>query len=325
MAGSGVAIGYHASHEQFPPGALLHLAQRAEKAGFRSMLSSDHFNPWTPAQGESGFAWSWLGAAMHATEKMPFGIITAPGYRYHPAVVAHAAATLAVMFPGRFWVSIGRGELLNEGIIGERWPGRGERNDRLLQCAGVMRDLWAGETVTRDGAVRVERARLYTCPPEPPLLLAAANACSTAEWVGGWADGLITLAKPLCRLAEIIDLFRRGGGEGKPICLKLDVAYGRDDEEALSGAHDQWRNMMVGGGLITEVRTPGEFDAMGEFVRDEDLQEKNLISADLDRHIEQLQEFLDLGIDRIYLHNVTKDQTAFIEDFGREVLPAVAR
>ncbi|PKL57210.1 MAG: LLM class F420-dependent oxidoreductase [Methanomicrobiales archaeon HGW-Methanomicrobiales-6] len=318
-------IGYYASHEQFGPGELLEHVKAAETAGFHSVLSSEHFHPWSERQGESGFAWSWLGAAMHATEKMPFGIITAPGYRYHPAIVAHAAATLAVIFPGRFWVSIGSGELLNEGIIGERWPGRGERNDRLLQCAGVMRDLWAGETVTRDGAVRVERARLYTRPSEPPLLLAAANACSTAEWVGGWADGLITLAKPLCRLAEIIDLFRRGGGEGKPVYLKLDVAYGRDGEEAIRGAHDQWRNMMLGGGLITELRTPREFDAAGGFVRDEDLQEKILISADLDRHIERLQEFLDLGIDRIYLHNVTKDQTAFIEDFGREVLPAVGR
>ncbi len=316
-------IGYYASHEQFGPGELLEYVTAAESAGFHSVLSSEHFHPWSERQGESGFAWSWLGAAMHAT-RFSFGIITAPGYRYHPAIVAHAAATLGVMFPSRFFVGIGSGELLNEGIVGERWPGRGERNERLLQSAGVMRDLWAGESVTYAGIVRVERARLYARPAEPPPLLAAANACRTAEWVGGWADGLITLAKPTCELAEIIEVFRRGGGEGKPVYLKLDIAYGRTDDEALRGAWDQWRNMVVGGGLITELRTPREFDAAGGFVRPQDLQEKILVSADPDRHIERLQAFLEIGIDRIYLHNVTTDQAAFIKDFGSKVLPEIA-
>jgi coenzyme F420-dependent glucose-6-phosphate dehydrogenase len=316
-------IGYYAPHEQFGPGELLEHVKVAGSAGFHSMLSSEHFHPWSERQGESGFTWSWLGAALHATT-MPFGII-APGYRYHPTVVAHATATLTVMFPGRFWVGVGSGELLNERILGERWPGRNERNDRRLQCPGVMRDLWAGKTVTRDGAVRVERARPYTRPPELPLLLAAANACGTAEGLGGWADGLITLAKPACRLAEVIDRFRRGGGEGRPVSLKLDVAYGRDDEEALRGAHDQWWNTMVGGGPLAEVGTPNEFDAMGEFVRDDDLRENLLVSADPARHVERQQEYLDLGIPRIYPHNVIEDQTVFIQDFGREVLPAVGR
>ncbi|MDG6256647.1 MAG: TIGR03885 family FMN-dependent LLM class oxidoreductase [Methanomicrobiaceae archaeon] len=322
MNENGQKIGYYASHEQFRPRDLLTFTLAAEAAGFRSVLSSDHFHPWSETQGESGFAWSWLGAAMHATT-IPFGIITAPGYRYHPAVLAQSAATLADMFPGRFWMGIGSGEVLNEGIIGERWPNRSERNERLLQCAGVMRDLWAGARVTFDGHIRVDRAHLYTRPPEPPLLFAAANACSTVEWVAGWADGLITLAKPVCELKESIELFRKGGGEGKRIYLKLDIAYARTEEEALRGAWEQWRNLVFGGGLITEIRSPAEFDAMGEHVDREELRQHIRVSSDLSLHTEWLQTFLDLGVDKIYLHNVTDDQATFIEDFGREVLPAL--
>jgi coenzyme F420-dependent glucose-6-phosphate dehydrogenase len=324
MKEDGITIGYYASHEQFPPCDLLAYTRDAEAAGFQSVLSSDHFHPWSENQGESGFAWSWLGAAMQATA-IPFGIITAPGYRYHPVIVAQAAATLTVMFPDRLWVGIGSGQILNEGIVGLGWPNRAERNERLVLCGEVMRDLWAGETVTCDGPIRTERARLYTRPPRAPLLFAAANACRTAEWVGSWADGLLTLAKPLCELKEIVDLFRRGGGEGKPVYLKLDIAYARTEEEALSGAYDQWRNMVFGGGLLTEIRSPQEFDAMGEYVRPEDLQKTIRISSDPDRHIEWLQAFLDLGVDRIYVHNVTRDQATFIEDYGREVIPAITK
>ena len=210
-----VTIGYHASHEQFPPGMLLSLAQKAEDAGFRALLSSDHFNPWTPAQGESGFAWSWLGAALQATS-LPAGVVCAPGYRYHPAIIAQAAATLAEMFRGRFWIAVGSGQALNESITGEVWPEKGARNARLLAAATLMRRLWAGETVTADTPARTVNARLHTRPAEPPLLVGAALTPATAAWVGGWADGLITVAMPEDELAEVVNAFRRGGGEGWP-------------------------------------------------------------------------------------------------------------
>ena len=150
-------IGFHASHEQFGPDRLLRLVQSAEAAGFDAAMCSDHWAPWSEVQGESGFAWSWLGAAM-ATTALPFGVVNAPGQRYHPAIIAQAAATLNVMFPDRFWIAVGSGQLLNEHITGEAWPIKDDRNARLRESADVMRRLWAGEAVTHTGHVTVSEA-----------------------------------------------------------------------------------------------------------------------------------------------------------------------
>src|SRR3712207_1221955 len=152
-----VRVGFHASHEQFAPSELLRLVRAAERAGFDCAMSSDHFRPWGAAQGQSGFAWSWLGAALEAT-RLPFGVVTAPGWRYHPAVLAQAGATLAEMYPGRFWMALGSGEAINEAITGLPWPEKAERNARLEECAAVMRALLAGETVTHRGRVTVVEA-----------------------------------------------------------------------------------------------------------------------------------------------------------------------
>jgi G6PDH family F420-dependent oxidoreductase len=190
-----VSIGFHASHEQFAPDRLLRLVQAAEDAGFDAAMCSDHWGPWSEEQGESGFAWSWLGAAM-ATTSLPFGVVNAPGQRYHPAIIAQAAATLNVMFPDRFWVAVGSGQLLNEHITGERWPSKPERNERLREAAEIMRRLWAGETVSHTGHVAVSEAQLWTRPERPPMLVGAAVTAETAAWVAEWADALITVVQP---------------------------------------------------------------------------------------------------------------------------------
>src|ERR687896_844522 len=166
-------VGLHCSHEQIPPSRLLGHVRHAEAAGFGAIMSSDHFSPWSERQGESGFAWSWLGAAMGATA-LPFGVVNAPGQRYHPAIVAQAAATLCEMFPGRLWVALGTGEASNEHITGDGWPPKDERNARLLECVEVMRALFAGEEVSHRGRVVVDRARLWTRPADPPPLIGAA-------------------------------------------------------------------------------------------------------------------------------------------------------
>jgi probable non-F420 flavinoid oxidoreductase len=228
-------IGYHASHEQFPPGRLLELVQHAESAGFEGVLCSDHFYPRSELQGESGFAWAWLGAAMQATA-LPFGVVNAPGQRYHPAIIAQAAATLAEMFPGRFWVALGSGQLLNEAITGDRWPVKAQRNERLRESADIIRRLWAGQTVTHYGHVTVEDAKLYTRPRRSPALIGAAITAKTAEWIGDWADGLITISHPVEELQGVIDAFRRGGGEAKPMYLKVQVSYHRDEKMARQAA-----------------------------------------------------------------------------------------
>src|SRR4051812_40668906 len=211
-------IGFHASHEQFPPSELLALVKAAETAGFTCAMSSDHFRPWASAQGHSGYAWSWLGAALQATS-LPFGVISAPGYRYHPAIIAQAAATLAEMFPGRFWLALGSGQRLNEDITGLAWPEKAERNARLRECAEIIRALLAGGTVTHHGRVTAVGAKLYSLPARPPPLLGAAVTEATAEAVGAWADGLLTVSAGPGQMRRVIEAFRRGGGAGKRLVV----------------------------------------------------------------------------------------------------------
>jgi coenzyme F420-dependent glucose-6-phosphate dehydrogenase len=315
-------IGFHASHEQFKPSALLQYVQSAQEAGFDAAMSSDHFHPWSRDQGESGFAWSWLGAAMQATS-LPFGVVCAPGDRYHPAIIAQGAATLAEMFPGRFWIALGSGQLLNEGVTGSHWPTKKERNERLRESAEIIRALWRGEKVTRSGVVRVEEAKLYTRPAEPPLLLGAALTPETAEWIGGWADGLITISHPREELAEVVEAFRRGGGEGKPMYLKVQLSYAQNDDEALQGAYEQWRTTIFDSQVQSALRTPENFEAAAEFTRLDDLKDAVRISSDTGEHLQWLRDDLAMGFECLILHNVNREQKRFVDDFGDKVLPAL--
>ncbi|APW97815.1 LLM class F420-dependent oxidoreductase [Halobiforma lacisalsi AJ5] len=316
------AIGYHASHEQFAPSELLDLVELAEENGFDHALASDHFHPWSERQGESGFVWSWLGSAMERTS-LSFGTVNAPGYRYHPAIVAQAAATLRESYPGRFWLTIGSGQLLNEGITGTDWPVKDERNARLEESAEVMRRLWDGEEVTHHGRITVERARLHTRPETPPPLIGAALSEETARWLGrrDWTDGMITIGTPdRDALEDRIEAFREGSPDGD-VYLKVQLSYDADEEAALEGAYDQWRTNCVPGPVTQELRTPAAFDELGEEISREQVADNVRVSADLEEHRRWLERDLELGVDRLLLHDVNREQRRFIEDFGESVLP----
>lgn len=315
-------IGYHNSHEQFSPSALLRYSQQAAAAGFMAGMCSDHFYPWSERQGESGFAWSWLGAALQGTD-WSFGMVCAPGQRYHPAIIAQAAATLAEMFPGRLWCSFGSGQYLNEHITGEAWPPKADRNARLLEAVEVMRALWAGETVTHDGYFTVQEAKLYTRPAEAPLVIGAAITNETAEWVGSWADGIITVMKPADKQREFVEAFRRGGGEGKPMFLQVQLSYAQDEASARQGAWEQWRTNIFQSKMLADLKYPAQFDAAAEYVKPTDLDGHIRISASLEQHIDWLRGDIELGFERLYLHNVNRGQERFIEDFGAKVIPAL--
>lgn len=316
-------VGYHASHEQFAPGELLTFVQEAERAGFPAAMCSDHFAPFSARQGQSGFAWSWLGAALQATS-LPFGVVSAPGDRYHPAIIAQAAATLAEMFPGRFWVALGTGQAINEHITGRRWPSKAERNARLRECVDIIRALWAGETVTYQGRVHVDEAKLWSRPARPPAIIGPALSEETAEFAGGWADAFITVNAPPDQLRSLIAAFRRGGGEGKPLYLQTHLSYATSTEEARANAFDQWRTAILPGGVTEDLRTPAQLDDAARFVRPEDVDRHVRVSADLAEHLAWIQGDLELGFERIYLHNAGRNQQEFIEAFGEKVLPALA-
>ena len=320
MAGSACTIGFHASHEQLPPSALLEAVVHAELAGFDAAMCSDHFSPWSERQGESGYAWSWLGAALQATT-LGFGVVTAPGQRYHPAITAQAIATLGELFPGRFWAALGSGEASNEHITGDRWPDKPTRDARLVECADVIRRLLRGDEVTHHGHVVVDRARLWTRPATPPSLFGAAVSAATARTVGAWADGLITIHQPLDTLRRVIDAFREGGGEGKPVFVQVHVSYAATDDEALTMAHDQWRSNVFAGAIAWDLERVEQFDEISTKVRPEDMHEHVRISSDPARHVGWLSEVLELGVDGLYLHHVGQEQRAFIDTFGADVLP----
>lgn len=316
-------IGFHASHEQFSPADLLGLVRLAEDSGFNAAMCSDHFSPFSLHQGQSGYAWSWLGAALQSTS-LPFGTVSAPGQRYHPAILAQAMATISEMYPERLWVALGSGQHINEGITGECWPTKSERNERLLESAEAIRSLLAGETVTHYGYIQMESTRLFTRPAKPPLLIGAAITPATAEWCGQWADGLITISRPVEKLKKVIEAFRRGGGAGKPVYLKVQLSYDQSEEAALQGAWEQWRAVIFPSAVLTELALPEQLDAAANFVSPEEMRSHVLISADIEKHIEWLREFAGLGLEHIYLHNVNRNQEQFIHDFGERVLPAIS-
>lgn len=313
-------IGFHASHEQVAPSKLLEAVKLAESAGFGAAMCSDHFAPWGKDQGHSGFAWSWLGAALASTS-LSFGIVNAPGQRYHPAIIAQAAATLGEMFPNRFWAALGSGEALNEHITGEAWPVKEVRNARLAECVTVMRALFRGETVTHDGLVRVDRAKLWTRPQTPTPLIGAAVSVETAAWAGEWADGLITINQPHEHLKRMIAAFREGGGEGKPVYLQIHVSYAPSESEALAIAHRQWRTNIFSSALAWNLELPEQFDEAAKFVEPEHLRDNVLIASDPARFVGWLSDFAALGFDGLYLHHVGQEQRLFIETFGQHVLP----
>ena len=298
--------------------------QRAAGAGFAHAMCSDHIRPWSERQGHSGFAWSWLGAALAGTG-LSFGTVCAPGQRYHPAIIAQAAATLVEMFPGRVWLAVGSGEALNESITGRPWPPKPDRHRRLEESVALMRALWSGETVTTRGEIEASAARLYVRVPEPPLLVAAALTVETARWAGGWADALITVGAARDHMRAVIEAFRDGGGAGKPVFLQVALSYAPTDQEAAAAAHDQWRQCTLTTAQLADLATPADFDRACEGARVDEVVSKLRVSADVERHLAWLHEDAALGVDRIYLHNVARaHQEAFIDVCAERIIPSFA-
>jgi probable non-F420 flavinoid oxidoreductase len=312
-------IGFHNSHEQIHPAQLLTAVQHAEEVGFTAAMCSDHFAPWNLEQGHSGFAWSWLGAAM-ATTSLPFGAVNAPGQRYHPAVVAQAVATLGAMFPGRFWVALGSGEAMNEHITGERWPRKDVRDARLRECVAIIRALLAGEEVTHDGLVTVDRARIWSLPEQPPALIAPAVTVATARAGADWADGMVTINQPHDHLREMVDAYRDAGGRGK-LHLQVHLSWAPDEATAAHIAHDQWRSNVFPPPVCWDLETVEHFDEASRHVTAEHVARVVNVSADPGRHADWLRAYGELGFDEIYLHHVGQELDAFIDVFGDKVLP----
>jgi coenzyme F420-dependent glucose-6-phosphate dehydrogenase len=323
-------IGYAAMLEQFHPTDLLDWCAQAEGAGFSAgFMVSEHFHPWTPQQGQSAFAWSFMGALGTRTS-LPFGTaVTCPGFRYHPAVIAHAAATLGAMFPGRFYLGLGAGEALNEHVVGGVWPEIGIRSAMMFESIEIINKLFTGKVVKHKGEFfTLESARLYTIPDEAhrvPVYVATAGPVN-AKKTGRFADGIITVGAADEKIAMLWDKYEEGAKEaGKdvttsPKLLQIHVSWARTDDEAIENAMTEWPN----GGMPfpkQDIKNPEDFAAMAKLVRPDDFKNRVLMTSDLEAHAKHIQHYVDMGFDEIHLHNVGRNQAEFIETFGREVLP----
>jgi coenzyme F420-dependent glucose-6-phosphate dehydrogenase len=320
------SIGFHASHEQFSPVELLNLVQQAELCGFESVMSSDHLNPWSEQQGHSGFSWSWLGAALQATSHIPFGTIAVPGgWRYHPVIVAQAAATLSQMYPARMnWIAVGSGEALNESVVSPEWPHKDERNARMKEGVDIIRALWDGKTVTQtDGYHYTKNARIWSLPPSPPKILGAALSPETASFIGNWADGMITVMQPDEKLKGIIAAFREHGGEGKQLYLQLHISWHQDEEQAKQNAFDQWRNNLIAAEHSEDLSTIDAINKAAKSFTTKDLEGKVITSSDYNLYIQLIRKYIGMGFNTVILHNTGRNQSEFIKAFGSNVLPYV--
>jgi coenzyme F420-dependent glucose-6-phosphate dehydrogenase len=312
-------LGYSLSSEEFDAPTLVAQAERAERAGFSFAGISDHFHPWVDAQGESPFVWGTLGAIAARTERLELITgVTCPTQRIHPAVVAQAAATVAQLMPGRFSLGVGTGENLNEHVTGERWPSTVERQDRLAEAIEVIRALWEGELTSHRGEhYRVENARIYSMPEEPPPLLVAVAGSRSVELAAEHGDGIIGTAP----IAQSVKQFRDEGGEGKSTYGQLHVCWAEDEAEARKTAHRIWPNAAITGGYMLEMTIPARFEEAAENVREEDVAEAVVCGPDPERHRAAIQEYVDAGYDHVYVHQIGDDQEGFFNFYEREILP----
>lgn len=326
-------IGYAAMLERFPPNEIIALAQRAEAAGFTGVMAADHFQPWVPQQGQASFVWNVLSALGQVTAGDLGTGVTAPTFRWHPAMVAQASATLAAMYPGRHWLGLGSGEAINEHVVGQYWPEAPERINRMFEAVDIIKKLFAASLAGRDTRhegqyYKLESTRLWTMPAKAPEILIGTAGPVTAKRAGRMVDGIVVDGAPVEKVAPLLQRFAEGGREigrrpeSQTRIIRLHLSWAPTREEAVMNALREWPNA----GMRfpkSDIRSPFELEQIARTVRPDDFEGRVLISDDPDVHRAHIQRYLDLGFDRVYLHDVSREQARFLDVFGREVLPAL--
>jgi coenzyme F420-dependent glucose-6-phosphate dehydrogenase len=315
-------IGYALSSEEHTPLDLVRNAAHAEEAGFTFCLVSDHYHPWIDRQGESSFVWGVIGAMATATTSIRIGTgVTCPTIRIHPAIVAQAAATSAVLLPGRFLLGVGTGENLNEHVLGDRWPSTAERREMLEEAIAVMRRLWEGELCSFEGKhYRVVDARVYTLPDEPIPVVVAAGGPEAAELAGRVGDGLVSTTPD----AELVAAYREAGGSG-PTYGMLTVCWAESEKEARATALEQWPTAGLRGTLGQELPLPSHFEQAATMVDEDAIAEAIVCGPDPEAHLEGIRGFAEAGFDHVYVHQVGAEQERFLEFYGHEILDEATR
>ena len=314
-----VRIGYAISSEEHHPNDIVQHARMAEEAGFGFSLISDHYHPWVSKQGHSPFVWGVIGGIAQATQRLQLGTgVTCPLVRIHPAIIAQAAATVAAMMPGRFFLGVGTGENLNEHIFGDRWPETEVRLEMLEEAKAVMRLCWqVGNQIHRGLHYTVQNARLYTLPEQPIPVMVAAAGPSSAQLAGRIGDGFVGTSPE----RDVIEAFERSGGAGKPRYGQMTVCWADDEASARKTAHEVWPTGALPGELSQELPTPAHFEQAAQLVTEDAVAEEVVCGPDPEQHAAKVQEYVDAGYDHVYVHQVGPDQEGFIRFYQREILP----
>jgi coenzyme F420-dependent glucose-6-phosphate dehydrogenase len=324
-------LGYKASAEQFGPRELLDFGVAAERAGFDSVVVSDHFQPWKHTGGHAPFSFAWLGALGERTDRVALGTsVVTPTFRYSPAVVAQAVATIACLNPGRVMLGVGSGESMNEvPAIGIEWPEPPERFARMKEAIELIRRLWREDFVTFEGQFyRTRNATIYDKPDTPPELYVAASGPAAAR-LAGRADEAVGHSS-----GKGIELYRdtllpavREGAdkEGRDYAtiekmIEMKVSFDTDRERALDYCRE-WAALSLPGEVKRDVEDPREMERLAAELSPEEAASRWIVSDDPDEHVEQLAAYVELGFSHLVFHAPGADQLRFLELYSRLVLP----
>jgi G6PDH family F420-dependent oxidoreductase len=312
-------IGYFLSSEEFDPRELVRQARMAEDAGFSGLWISDHFHPWNDEQGHGSFVWSTIGALSQATTKIKLTTaVTCPTVRIHPAIIAQAAATSAVLLEGRFALGLGSGEALNEHILGDHWPQADERREMLEEAVQIIRQLWQGGMQSHRGRhYRVVNARIYDLPERlPPILISGfgPKATSLAARIG---DGYCTVTPN----EQEVKRFRGAADGQRLVAGGMKVCWAEDEHQARATAFRLWPNEQLPGELAQILPTPAHFEQASELVSEDMVAEAIPCGPDLDLHLQAIRRYEDAGFDELYIQQIGSDHERFFETYASEVLP----
>jgi G6PDH family F420-dependent oxidoreductase len=311
-------LGYFLSSEEWGPKDLVAQAVKAQQAGFDRLWISDHYHPWNDRQGHSPFVWSTIAAIAQATDSMHVTTaVTCPTIRTHPAIIAHAAATTAILLDGRFSLGVGSGEALNEHILGDPWPEAEERLEMLEEAIEIIRALWSGGVHSHRGRhYRVSHARVYDLPESPPAIIVSGFGPKAIEVAARIGDGYCTVGPD----AESVKQFRDQARRGRLVQGGLKVCWGQDEAAARRLVHEIWPNEGLPGELAQILPTPEHFEQAATLVAEEMLDDTPC-GPEVGKHLEAIQAYADAGFDELYVNQIGPDQDAFFAAYREHVLP----
>ncbi|RVW00894.1 TIGR03557 family F420-dependent LLM class oxidoreductase [Rhodococcus spongiicola] len=318
-------VGYKLVTEAFEPKEIVRQAVEAERAGFDFVDMSDHYHPWLYSLGHSGFVWSMLGAAAAKTNTIGLVTgVTCPSIRIHPAIIAQAAATTAILSEGRFTLGVGSGERLNEHVVGGAWPAVRVRHRMLRESIEIIRLLWSGGNQSYEGKyLTLDEARVFDLPDVPPAIAVAAGGPASVRLAAELGDGLFTTRPKL----ELLRGYAKAGGSG-PKYASLAMSWARDEHTAVESAHRLLKFGVLGWNVLTELKNTADYESVLSFVRPEDVSEAITCGPEVQQHVEAARAYVDAGVDHLTLQNAGPDVDAFFEFFSTELsapLRALAR